>query len=71
MPVFYIIILYVSYYFTKVKGRNCHGINSTIMPMPGDSLLLTTGAAFIRDKFVDYPNAQFTKREIKARAGCE
>jgi len=30
---------------------------------------VSVNGAFIRDKFVDYPTAQSTKREIKARSG--
>lgn len=53
-------------FYKSGTSRFRRGTNATIIPATGGSAL-STGAAFIRDNFVDYPDTQLTKREIKAR----
>lgn len=55
-------------FYKSETSRYRHGTNWTVVPATGGfTLSLTTGVAFIRDNFVDYPDTQLTKREIKAR----
>lgn len=62
-------VIHIILFYKSGTSRFRHGTNPTIMPTTGGihAFALTTGAAFIRDNFVDYPDTQLTKREIKAR----
>jgi len=61
--VFTLFYPFVLYYSIKVKCRD------NAMGTTRDSLLLTTGVAFIRDNFVDYPIHSWQSGKLKL-AGC-